>query len=70
MPCGGIGPTDGKGECTFMCGKPDAVHFMYEWDTYIHARCVMGFLSTQEGQILITHGHTVTLDFSLEKGGD
>lgn len=43
------------------------MHFCHEWDTYIHARCVPVFLQTDEGQIVIDHGHEVILDFSLEE---
>jgi hypothetical protein len=77
MPCGGIYPITGTWvepltrdqtdvRC-WTCGKEGALHFCDEWDCYIHARCAVLFLQTEEGQCVILHGHTVTLDFSLEQ---
>lgn len=79
MPCGGIHPIDNDwpgtirepldpshGGC-WVCSRGGAMHFCHEWDTFIHARCVPGFLATDEGQIVIEHKHTIILDFSLEE---
>jgi hypothetical protein len=77
MPCGGIRPfnlsvvSDAlEGQPTppcHFCNKPGATHWVEEWDTAIHARCVPAFLQTEEGEIIIEHGHDVYLDFSLER---
>ena len=66
MPCGGITPCAPDDYPCWVCEKPGAQHFCIEWDTPIHARCVLEFLTDMEGQIVISHGHTITLDFSLE----
>ena len=78
MPCGGIYPIantwiesfpkdETKPEhCCWMCGKGGCEHFCDEWDTFIHARCALAFLATEEGQIIIKHEHQVLLDFSKE----
>jgi hypothetical protein len=80
MPCGGIYPMenpDGKtqadvlsptlGGC-WVCSHGGALHFMDEWDTYIHARCAIRELSKPDSDVYIVvgHGHVVELDFSLE----
>lgn len=77
MPCGGIYPIKQlapdirpifeKPFPCWVCGKLDAKHFCDEWDTPIHARCVPSFLQTEEGQIVIGHGHEIWLDFSIEQ---
>jgi len=79
MPCGGIvpiGEVDVKGKVTeqlsptkggcWVCSHGGAHHFCYEWDTYIHARCVPAFLMGPEGGCVIQHGHEVILNFELE----
>jgi hypothetical protein len=80
MPCGGIwshcvaasGSIEdeldpSQGGC-YICGRGGCCHFCDEWDCHLHARCAMKFLSdTEEGEIVIHHGHEVHLDFSLEK---
>lgn len=80
MPCGGIEPIERTTEeaktlkdklpCTqggcCVCSKGGAYHFCHEWDTFIHARCVPQFLSSDEGQCVIKHKHVIYLDFSLE----
>ena len=79
MPCGGIEPMKNdrlgsindkldatQGGC-WICDRGGAQHMCFEWDTYIHARCVPQFLNTDEGRIVIDHGHLVVLDFSLEE---
>lgn len=69
MPCGGIEPLSNPlaGKC-WVCQKddPKPQHFCFEWDTWIHARCVPQFLTEDEGKIVISHGHLVVLDFALE----
>lgn len=59
-----VSPTDGG---CWMCHMGGCEHFCDEWDTYIHARCVARFLLTDEGHIVMEHGHTVILDFSKEQ---
>lgn len=72
MPCGGIYPGGPFGselreptDC-WVCHKSGCLHFVEEWDTPIHARCVPEFLASDEGLCVIRHEHEVVLDFSLE----
>jgi hypothetical protein len=64
MPCGGIDKYNDvhPGDC-FYCSKPDATHYCHEWDCMLHADCIIPFLETEEGKIVIKHGHTVTIWF-------
>lgn len=76
MPCGGIVPikhvlgtiqdelSPGRGGC-WICDRGGCTHFVIEWDAYIHAKCVPAFLQSEEGKIVINHGHTIHVDFSL-----
>lgn len=47
------------------CGRHDDAagepvsHFCDEWDCYLHASCIDGFLLTEEGRIVLAHGHEV-----------
>jgi hypothetical protein len=75
MPCGGITPTKNSflrdtvaspQEC-YYCGKKGALHFVEEWDAFIHAVCVPAFLQTDEGKVIIKHKHEVYIDFELEE---
>jgi hypothetical protein len=50
-----------------VCQKGDAQHFCMENEEYIHARCALEYLQTEEGKIIIEHGHTVRLDFRAEQ---
>ena len=60
----------------YMCGKPcfpskkaaagTPEHllpdfFIDEWDAYIHSECVPSFLQTEEGRIVLEHGHEVAI---------
>ncbi len=80
MPCGGIYPclnpesksiqdvlSPNLGGC-WVCSHGGALHFMDEWDTFIHARCALRELSNPDSDthIVIEHGHSVELNFSLE----
>lgn len=72
MPCGGIYPltqhfagpmldkTNPYHAC-FYCGKsePTVTHFCDEWDCYLHRKCITPFLKTEEGKIVLEHGHEV-----------
>ena len=64
MPCGGIYPvTDkDKGWC-FGCGATldgsELCSFVEEWDALIHDRCIDSFLTSPDGQLVISHGHDI-----------
>lgn len=64
MPCGGIDKylDVAPGKC-YQCGKDGADHYCEEWDCMLHAKCVMAFLATDEGKVVIEHGHTVTIRY-------
>ena len=70
MPCGGIfpiigSPSTGRAEDCFFCsgGPPvsteDCELWVEEWDAPLHRVCLWGFLCSEEGRILIEHGHNV-----------
>jgi hypothetical protein len=76
MPCGGIYPLLPDHDFAkmhdnavvehhcFDCGqpiKPEDLMFCDEWDCYLHRACVMSFLDTPEGEVVILHGHEVIL---------
>lgn len=79
MPCGGILLAEGgggslkkklsptKGGC-LVCGYGGCHHFIIEWDAFIHARCAVKAMADPESDvaIVISHGHDVVMDFSLE----
>lgn len=69
MPCGGVRrvPLVLNCEC-WVCQIGGCAHFVDEWDAYIHARCVIPFLASPEGQIVISHGHDVLIDFGVAEG--
>jgi hypothetical protein len=72
MPCGGIYPVDvsrwavalapGDASC-WQCGKGLSsdipASFCEEWDTFLHDACIDAFLASDEGQIVIGHGHEI-----------
>lgn len=75
MPCGGIWPlkpdhdyakmhgNSAFDEC-FYCNKdiqPEDLMWCEEWDCYLHRDCVVPFLKTDEGLIVLKHGHIVVL---------
>ena len=75
MPCGGIfpregtfaGPVEDTDDC-FHCGKTgNATHYCEEWDCYLHKDCIGEFLLTEEGQIVIKHGHSIIIEWEEEK---
>ena len=49
-----------------VCRRDDARHFCMENEEYMHARCALRFLQTEQGQTVVNHGHTVHLDFRAE----
>lgn len=64
MPCGGIwtpGPdsswTNG-GPC-WVCQEDGCELFCDEWDTPLHVRCLGEFLCSEEGRIVLDHGHCI-----------
>jgi len=72
MPCGGIYPVeshfskvgwkDKKHRC-YHCNKVIATvkeaSFCEEWDAFIHRKCILSFLNTLEGEVVVNHGHVV-----------
>lgn len=71
MPCGGIYPyQDGPdhGRC-FHCNSddPEPMLFCEEWDAFLHAGCVMEFLSTPDGQIVLAHKHDIHIVWEVER---
>ena len=60
MPCGGIYPVCPQEDICFYCGKTGLLdHFCDEWDTGLHAECVEPFLKTEEGKVVLAHGHRI-----------
>lgn len=67
MPCGGIYPvetSDQTGRCWFDDGS-GAELFCEEWDTFLHVRCLLEFLGTEEGRCLLSHGHMIAVPLEL-----
>jgi hypothetical protein len=72
---GGIHPIKGKSTSLVpaaqriccVCEEGDARHFCYENKKYIHARCALQYLRTEQGKVIVDHGHTVRLDFRAEQ---
>jgi len=66
MPCGGIFPcVVEEGATCWVCDLPNPDCFLEEWDGFIHSACVEEFLYTEEGDIVLQHGHGVVIN---EKG--
>lgn len=73
MPCGGIYPipqdfviTDkpfsmNSSPTCFQCGSAVDKYdlFVEEWDAYLHYDCLVQFLLSPEGEIVIKHGHSI-----------
>lgn len=61
MPCGGIYPiVDANPQwLCFYCTKPGCDHFCEEWDCGLHAQCVIPFLHTPEGELVLDHKHSI-----------
>lgn len=67
-PCGGIYPIKDSwleplvscGEC-FLCNLDTNTTDLWieEWDAPLHRNCLETFMKTEEGQIIIKHGHSV-----------
>ena len=62
MPCGGIKVYSDvpPGPC-FLCNEPDAEYYCEEWDCMLHEKCIIPFLRTPEGTIVMEHRHAITL---------
>lgn len=63
MPCGGIYPISDANpnwKC-FFCSKKGCDHFCEEWDCGLHADCVIPFLHTEEGEVVINHKHEIQI---------
>lgn len=72
MPCGGIFPSKGSWTEPYFnpnfpcgyCGNPIAdineELFVLEWDDVIHKKCLEGYKTTKEYNIIEQHGHTVS----------
>jgi len=75
--CGGIEWIKGKAEgirdlpaaerVCCVCHEGDSQHYCYETEAFIHARCAIPFLQTENGKQIIRHGHQVRLDFAVER---
>jgi hypothetical protein len=72
MPCGGIWPIGPNGliiDATeiisrkdlacLQCGARGADHFCEEWDGGLHGACIAAYLETEEGMLVVAHGHQV-----------
>lgn len=73
MPCGGIRPvTDGASYVCFYCNEKGCDHFVEEWDAFLHGRCVLPFLKTEEGECVIAHKHHIQVGMGVlqEEGGE
>ncbi len=62
MPCGGIFPIKAEDwfQC-FHCNQVGGDHFVEEWDAVLHGQCVLPFLQTEEGRLVLDHGHQIEL---------
>lgn len=76
MPCGGIYPmkADGPVECWFalyselrpkQCDNSVPELFCEEWDTFLHVKCLINFLTTEEGRCVMAHGHEIHVPIEL-----
>jgi hypothetical protein len=73
MPCGGIYPIamhfsrehlqlDNDAHRCPVCRKhvdPDTDLFCDEWDRYLHRACLGVFLTSDEGRMVLNHGHAI-----------
>ena len=72
MPCGGIYPikVPAKYTCIY-CEKGDTDHWAEEWDGPLHGNCVVPFLGTEEGKVIVDHKHLIKVHDKVlqEEGG-
>lgn len=60
MPCGGIYPvSDGAHYPCWQCNEKGSDHFVEEWDAFLHEACIIPFLHTAEGEIVLAHRHYI-----------
>lgn len=66
MPCGGIYPVEEspgfasrKETRCLMCDGADCELHCEEWDSDLHVRCLGSFLCSEEGQVVLNHGHEI-----------
>jgi hypothetical protein len=78
MACGGIYPWY-SGEAKEMelqkveaihrncwfCHQNNGKHYVEEYQSFIHARCAVEFLTIDD--VVVEHGHQVLLDFALDE---
>lgn len=67
MPCGGIYPirdANPNWKC-FFCNQKGCDHFCDEWDCGLHAACVIPFLHTEEGEVVLGHKHHIQINGCL-----
>ena len=71
MPCGGIYPSKVPERYTcWHCNCAGTDHWCDEWDAPLHGKCVVPFLATVEGQIVVDHKHAIQIDdFVLQEEG-
>lgn len=72
MPCGGIYPVgtpggipfgeSGRERQCFYCHKSGADYFCEEWDCSLHRACILPFLATEEGGVVLAHGHQIIIE--------
>ncbi len=63
MPCGGIYPVadaNPNWQC-FYCNEKGCDHFCEEWDCGLHEACVIPFLHTDEGEVVLDHNHEIQI---------
>lgn len=64
MPCGGIYPISDANPSwlCFYCNETGCDHFCEEWDCGLHGACVVPFLHTEEGELVLDHKHAIQVD--------
>lgn len=63
MPCGGIYPISDANPAwrCFYCNETGCDHFCEEWDCGLHEACVVPFLHTEEGEVVLDHKHSIQI---------
>ena len=59
MPCGGVYPMEFDESRCWACSKGDCELYVMEWDCALHKKCLGKFLMSDEGQLVIRHGHDI-----------
>lgn len=78
MPCGGVYPlTQPDDSPCLRCGRRGGDHWVEEWDGAVHRGCLLDYLGSDEGEIILDHGHPIIIGLAngtllelerLEKG--